>query len=48
MHCRREMPLYMVPGRIIERDALPRNPNGKIDRSRLATELAGTFDEEGQ
>jgi len=48
LHCRREMPLYMVPGRIIERDALPRNPNGKIDRSRLATELAGTFDEEGQ
>ncbi len=40
--CRIRMPAYMVPGRIEVRDGpLPRNPNGKIDRKALATELAG-------
>jgi acyl-CoA ligase (AMP-forming) (exosortase A-associated) len=29
---RQKLPLYMVPHRIEWRDALPRNPNGKIDR----------------
>ena len=29
--------------RIDWREALPRNPNGKYDRSRLAAELAGLF-----
>ncbi len=29
---RQKLPLYMVPQRIEWRDALPRNPNGKIDR----------------
>ena len=38
--CRTRMPAYMVPGRIEVRDGpLPRNPNGKIDRKTLATEL---------
>lgn len=32
---RRELPSYMVPTRIVELTALPRNPNGKIDRLRL-------------
>ncbi|MCK0509193.1 acyl-CoA ligase (AMP-forming), exosortase A system-associated [Aromatoleum anaerobium] len=37
--CRRRMPAYMVPARIELRDgALPRNPNGKIDRKGLAAE----------
>lgn len=51
--CRRDLPLYMVPGLLVARAHLPRNPNGKIDRQGLAGELAGAFqprkerDEEG-
>ena len=37
--CRRELPTYMVPARIVWRDALPRSPNGKIDRKTIAAEL---------
>jgi acyl-CoA ligase (AMP-forming) (exosortase A-associated) len=38
--CQRHMPSYMVPARIeVWRGALPRNPNGKIDRARLFREL---------
>ena len=38
--CRTRMPAYMVPGRIEVREGpLPRNPNGKIDRKTLASEL---------
>ena len=34
--CRRRLPAYMVPAHIMVRsDALPRNPNGKIDRNLL-------------
>ncbi len=36
-HCRQALPAYMVPTRLIMRDALPRNANGKLDRSRIAT-----------
>jgi acyl-CoA ligase (AMP-forming) (exosortase A-associated) len=37
--CRQRMPGYMVPARVQVRAApLPRNPNGKIDRRRLAQE----------
>jgi acyl-coenzyme A synthetase/AMP-(fatty) acid ligase len=33
--------MYMVPARIHARDgALPRNPNGKIDRKAVAAEYA--------
>jgi acyl-CoA ligase (AMP-forming) (exosortase A-associated) len=35
---RAQMPAYMVPQHIHERSALPRNPNGKIDRKLLAHE----------
>lgn len=42
-HCRAELPGYMVPHRLISRDALPRNPNGKFDRSGLAAEYAGMY-----
>ncbi len=43
--CRRELPAYMVPMRIVLRQTcLPRNPNGKIDRAGLAAELAGQFE----
>jgi acyl-CoA ligase (AMP-forming) (exosortase A-associated) len=47
VQCRRNMPQFMVPLLISERAALPRNPNGKIDRKSLAAELADLFQREG-
>ncbi len=41
--CRRELPAFMVPKAIHWRDSLPRNPNGKYDRKRLADELAALY-----
>ncbi len=41
--CRRELPAFMVPARIEWRESLPRNPNGKYDRSGLAREFAELF-----
>lgn len=41
--CRQQLPLYMVPLSVIERPALPRTPNGKIDRKSLSQELAELF-----
>jgi acyl-CoA ligase (AMP-forming) (exosortase A-associated) len=41
--CRRDLPAFMVPARIEWRESLPRNPNGKYDRSRLAAELKDLF-----
>lgn len=38
-YCRREMPAYMVPGRILWRESLPRNANGKLDRAALSAAL---------
>ncbi len=44
--CKRQLPAFMVPAQIVSRDeALPRNPNGKIDRKKLAGELAEMFEE---
>ncbi|MFT5710415.1 MAG: acyl-CoA ligase (AMP-forming) (exosortase A-associated) [Halioglobus sp.] len=42
-HCRREMPNFMVPQKIICTDSLPHNQNGKIDRKRLAEEYRFLF-----
>ncbi|MFK8053404.1 MAG: acyl-CoA ligase (AMP-forming), exosortase A system-associated [Woeseiaceae bacterium] len=39
-YCRKELPSYMVPSEYIWHDALPRNPNGKIDRATIARTLA--------
>jgi acyl-coenzyme A synthetase/AMP-(fatty) acid ligase len=36
-HLRAVLPAHMVPGRFVETDALPRRPDGSIDRSRLST-----------
>jgi acyl-CoA ligase (AMP-forming) (exosortase A-associated) len=36
---RRELPNFMQPSAIVWRDELPRNPNGKLDRERLKSEL---------
>ena len=41
--CRRDLPSYMVPKAAILRDELPRNPNGKVDRTKLVAELSGLF-----
>jgi len=41
--CRRELPPFMVPHRVIGLAALPRNPNGKIDRKALAEEYRDLF-----
>ena len=41
--CRKALPNFMVPAKIIWRDVLPRNPNGKIDRKKLASDLENLF-----
>ena len=41
--CKARLPNFMVPAQIEWRDSIPRNPNGKYDRPRLAGELAGLF-----
>lgn len=38
-YCRVEMPTYMVPHRIMERNSLPRNANGKVDRKAISADL---------
>jgi acyl-coenzyme A synthetase/AMP-(fatty) acid ligase len=43
--CRDALPTYMVPLRIMWRDELPRNANGKLDRPALAAEVADLFAE---
>ncbi len=39
-YCRQQLPGYMLPYRIIQRDAIPLNANSKIDRQRLISEYA--------
>jgi acyl-CoA ligase (AMP-forming) (exosortase A-associated) len=41
--CRRRLPNFMVPAHVEWRDSLPRNPNGKFDRTLLASELKALF-----
>lgn len=41
--CRKELPAFMVPHQVEWRDELPRNPNGKYDRAKLAVELKDLF-----
>jgi acyl-CoA ligase (AMP-forming) (exosortase A-associated) len=43
--CRKELPAFMVPQKIVEMATLPRNPNGKIDRKLLAGEHSRLFEE---
>lgn len=44
--CQRRLPAYMQPALIdVRAGALPRNPNGKIDRKQLSTAFLGRFGE---
>lgn len=43
VHCRRELPNFMVPSIILVRSALPHNQNGKIDRRMLIDEYQDIF-----
>jgi acyl-CoA synthetase (AMP-forming)/AMP-acid ligase II len=45
--CRARLPLYMVPRQILVRGSLPRNPNGKLDRKRIQTELLAAAEADG-
>ena len=45
--CRSELPNFMVPAEVVWRDALPKNPNGKVDRKQLQAEFNDTYDEAG-
>ena len=44
-YCREQLPTFMVPVHVEWLDGLPRNANGKYDRSKLAADLAGLFRE---
>ncbi|PLW81546.1 acyl-CoA ligase (AMP-forming), exosortase A system-associated [Kineobactrum sediminis] len=44
-YCQRELPNFMVPSRIVVRDTLPHNQNGKIDRRALGAEYATLFED---
>ncbi len=44
-HCKQHLPAFMVPAHLQIQASLPRNPNGKIDRKQLASELRGLFQE---
>lgn len=45
--CQKALPAYMVPKHVdLRSNALPRNPNGKIDRKLLADEFRGFFSKE--
>lgn len=42
--CRQQLPIFMVPAKVICSEApLPRNPNGKVDRKRLADSVTDLF-----
>ena len=46
--CQQQLPAYMVPASVIEKERLARNPNGKIDRKVLAEEYKNLFSETGE
>jgi acyl-CoA synthetase (AMP-forming)/AMP-acid ligase II len=47
-HCRQKLPSFMVPLDVVTRDSLPRNPNGKIDRKQLVSDLKDMYQEQEQ
>jgi len=45
--CRKNLPLFMVPASIVWWDSLPRNPNGKFDRPRIAAAIREQLESSG-
>jgi acyl-CoA synthetase (AMP-forming)/AMP-acid ligase II len=45
VHCKAHLPGFMVPAQVQVQQDLPRNPNGKIDRTHLRAELQDLFQE---
>jgi acyl-CoA ligase (AMP-forming) (exosortase A-associated) len=46
LECKQKLPAFMVPVHIdLRSEPLPRNPNGKIDRKRLAGEMDSLFED---
>ncbi len=45
-HCKKELPNFMVPLAIEQRNNLPRNANGKIDRKLLCSEYQDIFNQD--
>ncbi|MCI0435247.1 MAG: AMP-binding protein, partial [Gemmatimonadetes bacterium] len=41
--CRQRLPQYMVPHQVFWREELPRNPNGKFDRTLLSAEYRDLY-----
>jgi acyl-CoA ligase (AMP-forming) (exosortase A-associated) len=41
--CKQRLPTFMIPTRVEWRTAIPRNPNGKMDRKSIADELKSLF-----
>jgi non-ribosomal peptide synthetase component E (peptide arylation enzyme) len=39
--------MFMLPGHVEVLEALPHNPNGKIDRKALSLQFAGVFSGQG-
>ena len=46
-YCQQHLPAYMVPAKVIEKQSLARNPNGKIDRKVLTEEYKSLFSATG-
>ena len=42
-YCRTWLPVYMIPQHLIEIAAIPKTPNGKIDRKKLPRNFASSF-----
>jgi len=38
-YCRRELPSYMIPQKVLTWPELPKNPNGKVDRKAISAQL---------
>jgi len=45
-YCRTWLPVYMIPQHLIEIAAIPRTPNGKIDRKKLPRNFTSSFQQD--
>ena len=43
--CKEALPNFMIPSRIVWHDLLPKNPNGKVDRKKIAIQLKNLYSE---